>query len=373
MTGAARHAPRPHARIPASTGIPDRSLRSAYNNALDEVALYNISDGAADTFRTTGDLLLPWMRKSDFRGALCPEQNSARCEASTFDAVGTLFRLMIPVAAAVREMARAAGYTLGCAHAACCAGEGVVPPPLPPAPPSPPAPPPDPPAPPTTPAPLSPHSPLPPMHPECCACSADGGGADASSVDAVAADRPPPPSSPPPTTPGGCAVGVAGFSCQMCSSDGGCAELPDAGGGTCDAGRGLAWRAGEVQKGLDCRDTGGIADAAVSCIIDGASAAAGADAWAGGVARGSCTLWAEVAGAVDVECSLVGCEFLAGVAGLSCESVSCESADADEATAAFVASINGAAQVDCTGGERRRRQHDALLRRRWLARGADRR
>ena len=112
--------------------IPDRSLRSAYNNALDEVALYNISDGAADTFRTTGDLLLPWMRKSDFRGALCPEQNSARCEASTFDAVGALFRLMIPVAAAVREMARAAGYTLGCAHAACCAGEGVVPPPLPP-------------------------------------------------------------------------------------------------------------------------------------------------------------------------------------------------------------------------------------------------
>ena len=98
MTGAARHAPRPHARIPTSAGIPDRSLRSAYNNALDEVALYNISDGAADTFRTTGDLLLPWMRKSDFRGALCPEQNSARCEASTFDAVGALFRLMIPVA-----------------------------------------------------------------------------------------------------------------------------------------------------------------------------------------------------------------------------------------------------------------------------------
>ena len=91
---------RPHSH---TTGTPDRSLRSAYNNALDEVALYNISDGAADTFRTTGDLLLPWMRKSDFRGALCPEQNSARCEASTFDAVGTLFRLMIPVAAAVRE------------------------------------------------------------------------------------------------------------------------------------------------------------------------------------------------------------------------------------------------------------------------------
>ena len=189
------------------------------------------------------------------------------------------------------------------------------------------------------------------MHPECCACSADGGGADASSVDAVAADRPPPsPAAPPPTTPGGCAVGVAGFSCQMCSSDGGCAELPDAGGGTCDAGRGLAWRAGEVQKGLDCRDTGGIADAAVSCIIDGASAAAGADAWAGGVARGSCTLWAEVAGAVDVEVLAGGLRVPRGRRWAR-ESVSCESADADEATAAFVASINGAAQVDCTGGD----------------------
>ena len=87
---------------------------SVYHNFHDEVALYNISDGAADTFRTTGDLLLPWMRKSDFRGALCPEQNSARCEASTFDAVGTLFRLMIPVAAAVREMARAVPVVQGC-------------------------------------------------------------------------------------------------------------------------------------------------------------------------------------------------------------------------------------------------------------------
>ena len=111
-------APRPHTHIPTSQVY--RTARSAQRTTTRSTRLRcTTSPTAPPTRSTTGDLLLPWMRESDFAAPSAPSR-TRRAAGVTFDAVSTLFRLMIPVAAAVPQMARAAGYTLGCAHAACC-------------------------------------------------------------------------------------------------------------------------------------------------------------------------------------------------------------------------------------------------------------
>ena len=328
----------------AIVGGPDTRMSYAFGVALEQVALLDISANARELMSTVGRPLAMFSSRASMLDAACPPAGGPSCgsapEAVTQPAVLELLRQLVALNVKLRAWlnATAPQEVLGCRHAACCEGTGLLrsPPPLPPAPPEVPPPP----APPSAP-------------PGYCLCDADG----LVPPPPVPLPALPPPSPLPPTTPapppphsplpGTCAhPGLGGLGCQRCVTDAGCALLMPS-EGRCEDGAGaVAWAVSEAHKGLDCRNDAFGARVAAGCIVDDAAG------WASsGHATGTCTLEVVIGSGIPVvvECSLSACEMTLGDASISCGNATCADDGRDATISSFVASITGSVAVDCSG------------------------